>query len=99
MNEQTTGSDNISWKKALLVATAIFVLFLGVCVGAFTVVDIKDPERFGEGAGRMSLWVFGLGALLSYGRQAKKRSIIALSAIGLGLCFLFIGMIFLYASE
>jgi hypothetical protein len=95
----TNEIPSFSWKRALLFGAVVFVFFLAISVGAFTALHPKDPEKFGEGAGRMSVWVFGLGVGISYGKQTKKQLTMILSALGVVLCFVFIATIFIWAPN
>ena len=92
-------APTFSWKKAALFGALVFILFLAICVGAFTALSPKDPESFGEGAGRMSVWVFGLGVACSYGQHTKKKLTMILSALGVVLCFVFVATIFIWAPK
>lgn len=90
-------ASSFSWKRAALFAAAVFVVFLAECVAVFNSVTLAAPQRFGEGAGRMSLWVFGMSLVSSYGKQTRKRSTMLLGAAGVLLCFVFVASIFFWA--
>jgi len=88
-----TGVARFRWGIAALHAAVALVIVIIVSVVLAVALEVADPERFGQGAGRLSGF-FALGAFVSswLAQMEWKRSAIALR---LGLGALLLGLVIL----
>lgn len=76
------GVARVRWGVAALHGVVAMLIVIAVTVVLAVALQVADPERFGEGAGRLSLF-FGLGALgASWLSQMQwKRAAIAVRLV------------------
>jgi hypothetical protein len=79
---------NFSWKRGLKHAAIPAALFL--VAGAALATQSRDPEKLGEGMGRLLIVVIGAALGASYLWQTGKRRIAL--AVGIGVCALIGGL-------
>src|SRR5438876_45007 len=76
---------DFSWKRAAKHVGIVVGAAIAICLALVFALDVKDPEKSGEGCGRLAggLAVVTLG--LSYLVQQGKKRLAGMLAAGLGV--------------
>jgi hypothetical protein len=68
-----SSGPRFSWRRGLLHALVPFAVLIVSTVTIAAAADVADPRRFGEGVGRLSVFVFGGGFGVSYLAQTGRK--------------------------
>jgi hypothetical protein len=100
-NDKPPFSNSFSVKKGLLYAFLALVVVLVVGGVMVAVLPVKDPEKFGEGLGRFSVFImlaaFGISWLFQTGR--KRVAWASILTLLLGLAALIVAVLMALDSQ